>query len=175
MKLTAAMRKPRRKIERVAAHRLAEALHVLAVSADTPERNLLSGFGEITVVFAGDKVMTRVHRDAMGTDGPADVVTIPYDASPVTPASAEIYVNVDLACERGVDRSGIELIRSETTGEWSPEHELALYVAHGLDHLAGGGDASKAGFKAMREREIKWVRKAEKAGLLKNIFKPEKR
>ncbi len=175
MKLTASIRKPRRKIERLAALRLAKALHALAVSTPRSVGNPISAFGEITIVFAGDGVMAQVHFDAMGIEGSADVVTIPYAATPMASASAEIYVNVDLACERGVDRSELELISSETSGDWSPEHELALYVAHGLDHLAGGDDSTPEGFKEMREREISWVRKAERAGLLNSIFKPEVR
>ena len=35
--------------------------------------------------------------------------------------------------------------------------ELALYLAHGLDHLAGRDDAAPAERRAMRRRENGWL------------------
>ena len=43
---------------------------------------------------------------------------------------------------------------------WSPDNELLLYVAHGMDHLSGADDADDAddaGYMRMRRRELRWM------------------
>jgi len=66
------------------------------------------------------------------------------------PLTAEIIVNVVRAQEEGKKRS--------RRGKWSAKHELALYIAHGIDHLTGADDAIPAERKKMRRREMRWVR-----------------
>jgi ssRNA-specific RNase YbeY (16S rRNA maturation enzyme) len=50
------------------------------------------------------------------------------------------------------------------------ERELALYIAHGLQHLAGASDRTPALRARMRKRELAWLKQAEKKGLLKALF-----
>ena len=38
------------------------------------------------------------------------------------------------------------------------DRELALYLAHGCDHLTGADDATPAGRARMRRRELGWLR-----------------
>lgn len=156
-------------IDKAAVHRLAESL--LAMADAVASKNGAPHFAEISLFMTGDRTMERVHMDAMGLEGTTDVVTLPYAEIPGVGATAEIFVNADLAAERGKDRAALELVADEGAGEWSPQHELALYIAHGFDHLAGGEDSAAAGFRAMRLREIRWVRKAETAGLLAGLYK----
>ena len=75
-----------------------------------------------------------------------DVVVQAYAAVPgVSAASAEIVLNADRARAEGRRRAG------------GPARELALYLAHGLDHLAGASDHTPARRRAMRRRETAWL------------------
>jgi len=51
-----------------------------------------------------------------------------------------------------------------------PDRELALYLAHGCDHLAGADDATPRQRAAMRRRELRWLRAAAHADLLMGLF-----
>jgi len=53
---------------------------------------------------------------------------------------------------------------------WSTAHELALYLAHGIDHLTGATDDSPLARRRMRTREMNWVRSAERRGLLHDLL-----
>ena len=169
MRLKTLSMRPRTSVDKVAAHKLAEALLAMADAAGgesgTPR------FEEIRLVFTGDKMMEHVHREAMGMEGTTDVITIPYAETPGAGATAEVFVNADIAAQRGGQRETPDFAADEADGEWSPQHELALYIAHGFDHLAGGDDSDAAGFRSMRTREIRWVRKAEGLGLLDGLYK----
>ena len=74
-------------------------------------------------------------------EGTTDVITIPYAETPGAGATAEVFVNADIAAQRGGQRETPDFAADEADGEWSPQHELALYIAHGFDHLAGGDDS----------------------------------
>ena len=60
-------------------------------------------------------------------------------------ASAELIINAERAREEGRGRSG------------GVARELALYLAHGLDHLAGFDDDTPKHRAAMRQRETRWL------------------
>lgn len=75
-----------------------------------------------------------------------DVVSQSYAAIPgVSPATAELVLNAERALAEGARRPG------------GPARELALYLAHGLDHLAGHDDDTPARRRAMRRRETAWL------------------
>ena len=75
-----------------------------------------------------------------------DVVVQAYEAVPgVCPATAELVLNAERALLEGGRRSG------------GPSRELALYLAHGLDHLAGYDDDTPSRRRAMRRRETAWL------------------
>lgn len=67
--------------------------------------------------------MARVHRDFLGLPGPTDVITFPY---------GEILVCAPVAASRAREFSH------------SVTAELALYIIHGLLHLAGHDDIRPA-------------------------------
>jgi ssRNA-specific RNase YbeY (16S rRNA maturation enzyme) len=70
--------------------------------------------------------------------------------------SAEIFVNVERAVVTAQKRNG-----------WSASKELALYIAHGCDHLISGeNDANAAERMRMRRRELRWLREAPEANEL---------
>ena len=75
-----------------------------------------------------------------------DVVSQSYAAVPgVGAATAELILNAERARAEGRARAG------------GPARELALYLAHGLDHLAGADDDTPARRRAMRRRETAWL------------------
>jgi rRNA maturation RNase YbeY len=109
---------------------------------------------ELTVVLLDDAGITEVNEALLDHEGPTDVITVRYRALPGEPEQddiAELYVNVERAV--GLARRG-----------WPAGRELALYLAHGCDHLAGEDDATPEQRKHMRKRELNWLREAEKSG-----------
>lgn len=90
---------------------------------------------------------------------PTDVLCYPYCPVPgekETDATADIFINVE--------RAVMVAAKMKKTFQ----HEVALYVAHALDHLAGGSDATLRGRQNMRKRELLWLKKAHAAGLLRS-------
>lgn len=153
-----------------AVRRLAETLAGWAARA-AARRGQTVDFGDVVLGFVGPAAIARIHRQALGLPGETDVITLAYAAAPGTPACAEIFVNPALAFRRGTDRAALDLTAAERRLPWSPDHELALYIAHGFDHLSGADDADSAGFAAMRRRELVWIRRADGLGLVAGLFK----
>ena len=96
-----------------------------------------------------DTLSDEVHRAIMGIAGATDVVTQAYDAIPPEPPGllGELFVNTAQAHRAAPKRKG-----------WSVAMELLLYIAHGLDHLSGADDPAEADRRAMRRRELGWIR-----------------
>jgi rRNA maturation RNase YbeY len=112
-----------------------------ALPADGPV-----SFGELTVVLTDDAAMPAYKEGCFGMRRQTDVVSQSYAAVPgVCPATAELVINAQRAKQEGQRRSG------------GPARELALYLAHGLDHLAGHDDDTPARRRAMRRRETAWL------------------
>lgn len=105
---------------------------------------------EVTVHLVGDAASDRIHRAILGVEGVTDVVTQAYDAiPPETPGLyGELFVNTDQARRAAPKRNG-----------WSVDKELLLYIAHGMDHLSGADDHTERGYRAMRRRELEWIRR----------------
>ena len=80
--------------------------------------------------------------------GSTDVISQRYEPLPGEPAGmrGELLVNVERAWQVGARRSG-----------WSTSRALALYIAHGCDHLNDAADATLAGRQRMRRRELRWL------------------
>ncbi len=104
-------------------------------------------WAELVLILVDDAAMSRVNREALGHAGPTDVITLEYLPLPLEPGgpSAEIVVNLDAAGRAGPPHG------------WSASCELALYVAHGIDHLCGLDDATPAQRARMRRRERRWL------------------
>ncbi|MGQ9660817.1 MAG: rRNA maturation RNAse YbeY, partial [Kiritimatiellia bacterium] len=73
----------------------------------------------------------------------------------------EIVVNVELAATRAPTR-GCRFRNSC--------RELALYLAHGCDHLCGSDDSTPQARMRMLRREWRWLREAEHLGLLSGLL-----
>ena len=104
---------------------------------------------QVTVILTDDAGMELLNRRVMRYAGSTDVITQRYEALPGEPEGVygELLVNVERAWQVGGRRS-----------DWSASRELALYIAHGCDHLNDAEDATPAGYQRMRRRELRWLR-----------------
>jgi len=111
------------------------------------------------VILADNTETIRVNRQLFDSDNSTDVISLKYAPAPGSKTGfGEIVVNVDRAIEEGPYRGGMD-------------RELALYIAHGLDHLSGENDDTAAGYARMRRRELRWLKEAEKTGLLRGLIR----
>ena len=100
----------------------------------------LRTLGEVSVVLVSDRRMAELHRRFLQQPGPTDVITFQH---------GEIFVSTETA-RRQARRFGTSL-----------EHELCLYIAHGLLHLHGFDDKntrSSAEMKRTQEKVVAAVR-----------------
>ncbi len=119
---------------------------------------------EIAVLFVGNRSILAANRAVFGRNRPTDVISLMYAPLPglEMAGSAELLVNVERAVEEG---------RRRARTRWDPSHELALYLAHGVDHLGGADDAVPGERRRMRARELRWVRAADRAGLVRGLLR----
>ena len=103
----------------------------------------------VTLVLTNDTGIQELNLRYFGRDKATDVISFRLDPIPGEEpgVSGDIAVNVERALSAGPRRRG-----------WDASTELALYVAHGCDHLAGATDAIPAAMRRMRRRELRWLR-----------------
>ncbi len=101
---------------------------------------------DITIILADDASIAPVNEAAVGHSGATDVITIVYPSLPGEEPgdSAEIILNVECAWKQGGGRNGAD-------------RELAFYLAHAFDHLAGHDDATPGARASMHRREWRWL------------------
>ncbi len=105
---------------------------------------------ELEITLLSDRGIAPINLTYLGHEGSTDVITQRYDSMPGEPCGVrgELFINVEQAW--GV-------AASEGRSGWSAGHELALYLAHGCDHLSGAEDLTARGRRVMRQRELRWV------------------
>jgi probable rRNA maturation factor len=96
----------------------------------------LADLDELSVVLVSDRRMAELHRRFLDLRGPTDVITFQH---------GEIFVSVETA-RNHARRFGNSL-----------EHEIRLYIAHGLLHLHGFDDKDSAGAAEMKGLQEKLV------------------
>jgi probable rRNA maturation factor len=96
---------------------------------------------EILVVLVSDRRISAIHQQFMGIAGATDVITFQH---------GEIVVSVETAARQA--------------GEYKTDlfHEVRLYIAHGLLHLAGYDDHSEDGFREMAKLQNELVQRVTK-------------
>ena len=109
-------------------------------------------------MLTDDALITRVNKKYFDKSDVTDVISFRYDPMPGEDAgySGEIVVNVQQA--RRNPRCGDE------------SRELALYIAHGCDHLSGESDLTPQGYRRMRRRELRWLKQARECGLTEDLI-----
>jgi probable rRNA maturation factor len=96
----------------------------------------LGQLAEVSVIVISDRRMAELHRHFLQEPGPTDVITFQH---------GEIFVSTETA------RRQARAFRT------SLEHELRLYIAHGLLHLRGYDDKTSAGAAEMKRLQEKLV------------------
>ena len=116
-------------------------------------------WGEISIMLVDDEGITQTNREYFGKNRPTDVISFRYEPVPGEAAefSGDLLVNVDRAVSEGTARGHID-------------RELALYIAHGFDHLSGAEDDTPEQQKKMRATETAWLRKAAEEGVLAGLI-----
>lgn len=105
---------------------------------------------EVTIHLMDDEGIGPVNAAIMAHKGATDVITQRYEPIPGESEGliGELFVNVERALRAAPRRPG-----------WSADRELALYVAHGCDHLTGADDRTARERACMRRRELGWLRR----------------
>jgi probable rRNA maturation factor len=93
----------------------------------------------IFIWLISDRRMALLHRKFLGQSGPTDVMTFQH---------GEIFISVETA-RRHARAFGNSLLR-----------ELKLYIVHGLLHLHGFDDQTRAEARKMKKAEEKILRSA---------------
>lgn len=116
----------------------------------------------LTLVLLDDRGIQAVNEEVFGRTYVTDVISQAYRPQPGPEAgwSGELFLNVQRAVTEGATRPG------------GPGAELALYLAHGCDHLTGGRDDTSARRAAMRRRETAWLRQLVRAGAALALLVP---
>ncbi len=104
--------------------------------------------GQLSVAVVGARRMAGLHRRYLGADGPTDVLTFDLGGDHRHGRlDGEIVLCADVARQQAA--------QGGSTGS-AARAELALYLAHGMLHLAGYDDhtARDAGRMHTRENEL---------------------
>jgi rRNA maturation RNase YbeY len=118
-------------------------------------------WGSISIVLTDHEGIRPLHAQFLNKNSTTDVITFCYDPVPGEELpNGDIIINVAQAYEEGVMRDG-------------PCFELALYIAHGCDHLSGMDDHTEEGYQQMRTRELTWLQEASTLGLLEDLIRNE--
>lgn len=101
---------------------------------------------EVSVVLTDDCGIIPANREFFGKDRPTDVISFCYDPVPgeENKVTGDLIVNVECALREGPAHNGADA-------------ELALYIAHGFDHLSGADDNTPQKRAAMRRTEKRWL------------------
>ena len=142
-------------------HRAALRQVVMALAALAASSRGARSWREVTVILTDDAGIAPLNLQIMQHEGATDVITQRYEALPGEPEGlvGELFVNVERAWQVGARRRG-----------WSASKELALYIAHGCDHLNDAEDATAAGRQRMRQRELRWLRSMRVPALVKCVI-----
>ena len=118
-------------------------------------------WSEIAVLFTDHNGIIPVNRSCFSKNSVTDVISLTYEPAPGNPGrySGEIIVNAEMALEEGPSHDGCT-------------HELALYIAHGIHHLAGASDRTPALRSKMLRQDRAWIREAAKNRLLEILAQP---
>ena len=134
----------------------------------------------ISLALVDDATIHEVNRNHLGHDYPTDVISFLFSATArsrvannrvagnrgrgtgvrslenVVPRLATVsgpMLGRGLMLDGELIVSGETALRESPQAHWTAQAELTLYIVHGLLHLCGYDDQTKAARKLMRERE----------------------
>ncbi|MDX2226355.1 MAG: rRNA maturation RNase YbeY [Verrucomicrobiae bacterium] len=91
---------------------------------------------ELGIVFVNDSQMMALHGEFMADPTPTDIMTFPLG-----PELAELVISLEMGARQAREFGN------------TLDAELALYIIHGVLHLAGYDDHKPRDIRAMRARE----------------------
>ncbi|MDF7825308.1 rRNA maturation RNase YbeY [Pontiellaceae bacterium B12227] len=105
-----------------------------------------NAWNEVCVVLTDDEGIVPANLEYFGKDRPTDVISFRYDPVPGEDEgfTGDLIINIDRALQIGPEQNGAD-------------YELALYIAHGFDHLSGAEDDTPEKKKAMLDTESAWL------------------
>jgi probable rRNA maturation factor len=113
-------------------------------------RTVLMGEGvknaQISLAFVDNVTIQRLNRRYLNHNRPTDVLSFPLGGANDRILSGEIVVGAEVAAAEA-NRRGTDV-----------QVEAALYVIHGVLHLCGLEDKTRAGVAEMRKRESHYLR-----------------
>jgi probable rRNA maturation factor len=117
--------------------------------------------GQLSIVVVGRRAMQTLHARYMNDPTVTDVLTFDLDSDhPAGVIDAEIVVCADVAREQARRKTHPPPARrpaasnaKDRPGIAAARAELALYIVHGILHLAGYDDHDPAAYKRMHARE----------------------
>ena len=114
-------------------------------------RAVLEGEGapdaDVSLAFVDNPTIHTLNKRYLGHDEPTDVLSFPLSEPHAKKLAGELVIGAEVARAQAAERGH------------DVQAELALYVIHGLLHLCGYDDATKADAAAMRERERHYLRR----------------
>lgn len=111
--------------------------------------------GQLSVIVLGRRAMATLHQRFMQNATATDVITFDFGSDPSTGTlDGEIYICADVAAQ-AARRALRPAARRPTDAavRRAARHELALYLTHGLLHLAGYDDHDPPTYRRMHARE----------------------
>jgi probable rRNA maturation factor len=121
--------------------RFAERALELCLRLPAKQRTELQRLPEISVLIVSDRRIESLNRQFLDESGPTDVITFQH---------GEIFISAETA------RRQARQFRSTI------KHELRLYLVHGLLHLHGFDDRTKAGAREMKKTQERILTLASK-------------
>ena len=114
---------------------------------------------EVAVVLTDDAGITLLNRTFLDHACATDVITFTLPPMPGGGAGTcgEIHLNVERALKEGARRG-------------NAADELALYLAHGCDHLTGANDRTVMQQRRMRRRELLWIQRSRRDGRMAGLW-----
>jgi probable rRNA maturation factor len=98
----------------------------------------------ITICFVTDPAIRKLNARFHGSDVPTDVLAFSLGDGPEC-VIADVFVSADTAVAQAKDYGT------------RPAQEMCLYVIHGLLHIAGFNDLTKADRLVMRRKEKEYL------------------
>jgi probable rRNA maturation factor len=95
--------------------------------------------GEISFIFCSDKYLLKMNRAYLKHDYYTDIITFDYCESNIV--SGDIFISIDRV--------------KDNAKQYKATFQAELYrvMAHGILHLCGYGDKTKAQIKVMQQKE----------------------
>lgn len=116
----------------------------------------------IDILLTDDAGIRPVKLTCFGRSEATDVISLPYAAFPGEDGvTGDIVLNVQRAVEESRRR------------RCPVSEELALYLAHGCNHLIGETDETVPARRRMRRRERRWLSGAAALGFTRRLVRPD--